>query len=58
MKNYCKNKFKAKASVSTFAQDSSLNKVKKDKEKKQYIAKQNSTNPATRVNTIEVGEKK
>ena len=44
--------------MSTFSQDSKpSNKVKKNKKKKQYKNKQDSTNLAIGVNTVEVGDK-
>ena len=59
MKNHCRDKSKAKAFVSTFIQDSELsNKGRKDKKKKHYKDKHDSTNPATGVNTADVSDKK
>lgn len=57
MKDYCVDKFKAKASMPISNQDSGLsNKAKKDKKKKQYKTKQNFTIPTTRVNAAQTGK--
>ena len=56
MKNHCKDKSKAKASVPTSIQDSQpSNKARKNKIKKQHKAKRDFT-PATGVNKLDVGD--
>ena len=56
MKDHCRDKSKAKASVPTLTRNSEpSNKARKDKKKKQHKAKRDST-PATGVNKAEVGD--
>ena len=55
IKNYCKDKFKAKAFMPAFTQNSKpSNKAKKNKKKKQYKERWDFTNLAIRVNKAEV----
>lgn len=60
IKDYCENKPRDKAPMSTSAQDFFFNKNKsrRDKKKKQHKNKRDSTIPTFRVNTAEVGDKK
>ena len=58
MKNHYGDESKAKASIPTSTQDfEPSNKARKDKKKKQYKVKQDST-PAIGVNKVEVGTHK
>ena len=60
IKDHCGDEPRDKAPMSTSTQESPSNKdkSKKDKKKKQHKTKRDSTTPATRVNKVEVDDKR